>query len=103
MHFSDSQNNNLAEISALVENALMIMDGNLIDYDRADIQAAKDAEHEVNLCRDRLRKEHLDALRHNCYGYEVGNAYSSLFAQYEKLADYVINVSESLNPSFKRH
>lgn len=103
VHFSDSQNNNLAEISALVENALMIMDGNLIDYDRADIQAAKDAEHEVNLCRDRLRKEHLDALRHNCYGYEVGNAYSSLFAQYEKLADFVINVSESLNPSFKRH
>ena len=103
VHFSDSQNNNIAEISALVENALMIMDGNLIDYDRADIQAARDAEHEVNLCRDRLRKEHLDALRHNCYGYEVGNAYSSLFAQYEKLADFVINVSESLNPSFKRH
>ena len=103
VHFSDSQNNNLAEISALVENALMIMDGNLIDYDRADLQAARDAEHEVNLCRDRLRKEHLDALRHNCYGYEVGNAYSSLFAQYEKLADFVINVSESLNPSFKRH
>ncbi len=103
VHFSDSQNNNLAEISALVENALMIMDGNLIDYDRADLQAAKDAEHEVNLCRDRLRKEHLDALRHNCYGYEVGNAYSSLFSQYEKLADFVINVSESLNPSFKRH
>lgn len=103
VHFSDSQNNNLAEINALVENALMIMDGNLIDYDRADLQAARDAEHEVNLCRDRLRKEHLDALRHNCYGYEVGNAYSSLFAQYEKLADFVINVSESLNPSFKRH
>lgn len=103
VHFSDSQNNNLAEISALVENALMIMDGNLIDYDRADLQAARDAEHEVNLCHDRLRKEHLDALRHNCYGYEVGNAYSSLFAQYEKLADFVINVSESLNPSFKRH
>lgn len=49
MHFSDCQNNNLAEISALVENALMIMD------------------------------------------------------EYEKLADFVINVSESLNPSFKRH
>lgn len=103
VHFNDSQNNNLAEISALVENALMVMDGNLIDYDRADLQAARNAEHEVNLCRDRLRKEHLDALRHNCYGYEVGNAYSSLFAQYEKLADFVINVSESLNPSFKRH
>ena len=103
VHFSDSQNASLATMSALVENALLVMDGNLVDYDRADLRAAEDAEREVNLCRDRLREEHLDALRHNRYGYEVGNAYSSLYAQYEKLADYVINVSESLNPSFKRH
>lgn len=96
VHFSDSQNANLAEMSALVENALMVMDSNLVDYDRADLRAAKDAERAVNACRDRLREEHLDALRHNLYGYEVGNAYSSLYAQYEKLADYVINVSQAI-------
>jgi phosphate:Na+ symporter len=96
VHFSDGQNANLAEMRALVENALLVMDGNLVDYDRADLHAAKDAERAINTFRDRLREEHLDALRHNRYGYEVGNAYSSLYAQYEKLADYVINVSEAI-------
>ena len=103
VHFSEKLNANLAEMSALVENALLVMDGNLVDYDRADLRAAEEAEREVNACRDRLRKAHLEALKHNQYGYEVGNAYSSLYAQYEKLADFIINVSESLNPSFKRH
>lgn len=95
VHFNDSQNANLAEMSALVENALMVMDANLVDYDHADIAAANAAEHEVNACRDRLRASHLEALKLGQYGYEVGNAYSSLYAQYEKLADYVINVSEA--------
>lgn len=103
VHFSEKLNANLAEMSALVENALLVMDGNLADYDRADLRAAEEAEREVNACRDRLRNAHLEALKHNQYGYEVGNAYSSLYAQYEKLADFIINVSESLNPSFKRH
>ena len=103
VHFSEKLNANLAEMSALVENALLVMDGNLVDYDRADLRAAEEAEREVNACRDRLRNAHLEALKHNQYGYEVGNAYSSLYAQYEKLADFIINVSESLNPSFKRH
>lgn len=102
VHFNESQNTNLAEMSALVENALLVMDGNLVNYDHADIRAAEDAEREVNACRDRLREEHLDAIKHNRYGYEVGNVYSSLYAQYEKLADFVINVSESIDPSFKK-
>lgn len=95
VHFSNSQNANLAEMSALVENALLVMDANLVDYDRADLDAANAAEHEINACRDRLRAAHLEALKHGLYGYEIGNAYSSLYAQYEKLADFVINVSEA--------
>ena len=95
VHFSDSQNANLAEMSALVENALLVMDANLVDYDRADLDAANAAEHEINACRDRLRASHLEALKRGQYGYEVGIAYSSLYAQYEKLADFVINVSEA--------
>lgn len=96
VHFSKRQNDNLSVMNALVENALLVMDANLTDYDHADLRAANTAELEVNACRDRLRQEHLDALRHNLYGYEVGNAYSSLYAQYEKLADYVVNVSQSV-------
>ena len=80
----------------VVENALMVMDSNLVDYNRADLAAANAAEQKVNALRDRLRAEHLEALKQGRYGYEVGNAYSSLYAQYEKLADYVINVNEAI-------
>ena len=101
VHFSDHLNANLTQMNALVENALMVMDGNLVDYDRIDLRGAYDAEQAVNACRDRLRAEHLEALKQGVYGYAVGNAYSSLYAQYEKLADYVINVTESIDSSRK--
>ena len=101
VHFSNHLNANLAQMNALVENALMVMDGNLVDYDHIDLRAAYDAERDINACRDRLRAEHLEALKQNVYGYAVGNAYSSLYAQYEKLADYVINVTESIDSTQK--
>ncbi len=101
VHFSDALNDNLAHMNALVENALLVMDANLVDYDRADIEAAEAAEHEVNTYRDELRAAHLEALKHGTYGYPIGNAYSTLYAQYEKLADYVINVSEAIDPTYR--
>ena len=96
VHFSDHLNDNLAEMSALVEGALEVMENNLHDYNHADLTAATEAEERVNACRDRLRSEHLEALRTQRYGYAIGNAYSTLYAQYEKLADHIINVSEAL-------
>ena len=102
VHFSDHLNANLTQMNALVENALKVMDGNLVDYDQIDLRGAYDAEQAVNNCRDRLRAEHLEALKTGVYDYAVGNAYSSLYAQYEKLADYVINVTESIDSSRKQ-
>ena len=96
VHFSDHLNDNLAEMSALVEGAMDVMENNLHDYNHADLTAATEAEERVNACRDRLRSEHLEALRTQRYGYAIGNAYSTLYAQYEKLADHIINVSEAL-------
>lgn len=101
VHFSDKQNARLTEMSDLVEKALQVMDANIAEYDRTDqvteegMKAAEEAEQEVNACRDRLRANHIEALKKGQYGYEIGNAYSSLYAQYEKLADFVINVSEA--------
>lgn len=103
VHFSDHLNANLAQMNALVENALIVMDGNLVDYDHIDLPNAYAAEHDVNTCRDRLRAEHLEALKRGTYDYAVGNAYSSLYAQYEKLADYAINVTEAIDGSQKHN
>ena len=78
------------------------MNNNLnTDYDHIDLSAATNAEEAVNVLRDRLREEHLNALKKGVYDFSIGNAYSSLYALYEKLGDFVINVSEALTVKYK--
>ena len=101
VHFDAGLNANLEEMRQLVQKALDVMDSNLHDYDHVDLDAAYAAEHAINACRDRLRMQHLDALKLGVYDYAIGNAYSSLYALYEKLGDYVINVSEAIDSSRK--
>ena len=96
VHFDASLNANLAHMSELVQKALDVMDANLKDYDNIDLDAAYAAEHDINAYRDMLRAQHLDALKLGIYDYSIGNAYSTLYALYEKLGDYVINVSEAI-------
>ena len=83
-------------MSTLVDRALHLMDANLHDYDHADFATAHALEQDINHLRDRLRTDHIEALKANRYDYNVGIAYSNLYALYEKLADHVINVSEAL-------
>lgn len=101
VHFDSGLNANLKHMRELVQRALDVMDSNLKDYDHVDLDAAYAAEHEINAFRDRLRAQHLDALKLGVYDYAIGNAYSSLYALYEKLGDYVINVSEAIDGSRK--
>lgn len=101
VHFDAGLNANLARMSELVQKALGVMDSNLHDYDHIDLDSAYAAEHEINAYRDRLRAQHLDALKLGVYDYAIGNAYSSLYALYEKLGDYIINISEAIDGSRK--
>jgi phosphate:Na+ symporter len=102
VHFDQGLNDNLSHMTALVQHALDIMDHNLnSDYDHIDLHAAYQAEHDINRYRDTLRSRHLDALKLGVYNFAVGNAYSSLYALYEKLGDYIINVSEAIDNSVK--
>ena len=102
VHFDAGLNANLSHMSELVQKALQVMDENLKDYDHVDLDAAYQAEHAINAYRDQLRTDHLNAIKRGTYNYAIGNAYSSLYALYEKLGDYVINVSEAIDSSRKR-
>lgn len=101
IHFDAGLNANLAHMSNLVQQALDVMDANLHDYDHVNLDAAYTAEHAINAYRDRLRNQHLNAIKLGVYDYSIGNAYSSLYALYEKLGDYVINISEAIDGSRK--
>lgn len=98
VHFDQHLNDNLNHMTDLVQQTLDIMDKNLKDeYMNVNLQQAYVAEEAVNSYRNRLREEHLEALKNNRYDYAIGTAYSGLYALYEKSADYVINVSEAID------
>lgn len=102
VHFDQGLNDNLAHMNDLVQNALNIMDANLhTNYSSIDIDAATQAEKEINRYRDTLRSRHLDALKLGIYDYSIGSVYASFFALYEKMGDFVINVSEAIDNSRK--
>ena len=101
MHFDAHLNDNLEQMKQLVQRALDVMDANLRgDYEHVDMASANAAEEAINECRNRLRNEHLEALKDGKYDYAIGTAYSSLYALYEKTGDYIINVSEAIGVKF---
>lgn len=102
VNFDQELNENLAHMTELVQRSLDVMDKNLTgDYKHIDLDSAYQAEQEINRYRDVLRARHLDALKLGIYDFSIGNAYSALYALYEKLGDYVINVSEAIDNSIK--
>lgn len=81
----------------LVEEALEEMRSNLnMDETAVNLNKAIQLEKRVNNYRSQLKAEHLDNLGKDVYSYEAGVLFNDLFSECEKLADYVINVSEAL-------
>lgn len=102
VHFDQHLNDNLDQMTRLVQRSLDVMDANLRgDYDHIDMDSANAAEEDVNRYRDQLRNEHLDAIKNGVYDFSIGSLYSSLYASYEKIGDYIINVSEAIGKKFK--
>ena len=103
VHFDQGLNDNLSHMAQLVQHALEVMDNNIRnDSQQINLEAAYNAEQEINHYRDLLRSRHLDALKLGVYDFAIGNAYSSLYALYEKLGDYIINISEAIDDSIKK-
>lgn len=84
----------------LVDTALKEMVKNLsVDYSDINPDRAKKLEDEINNYRNQLREEHLLNIKAGKYKYKTGVIYSELFSVAEKLADYIINVSEAIQRS----
>lgn len=86
----------LENMYAMVGKALEIMNTNLHkDYKNVTLDEANEAEKEINALRDSLRSHHLESIKAGAYSYQVGTIYSGMYALYEKIGDFVINVSEA--------
>ena len=86
----------LDKMYGMVGKALEIMNTNLHkDYKNITLDEANEAENEINALRDSLRSHHLESIKAGAYSYQVGTIYSGMYALYEKIGDFVINVSEA--------
>lgn len=81
----------------LVDESLSVMRENLQQDELVvSLTKARLLEDQINNYRNQLKSEHLDNLANNVYSYEAGIIFNDIFSECEKLADYVINVSEAL-------
>ncbi len=95
--YSQEMKNNLQRMFSMVKDAITEMNNNLSDnYHNVTIDRAKELEHQINEYRDQLRAEHTEAVKQNEYSYQTGISYSTMYAQCEKLADFVTEAIDKI-------
>lgn len=95
--FNQEIRDNLNYMFELADEAYQIMIHNLeMGYTRLNLGPAYEAEEKINQFRNKLRKQHLKNVEEAKYKYQAGVIYNDLFAEAEKLGDYIINVSEDI-------
>lgn len=95
--FSPNQRESLQEMAGLLDHALAIMIKNLNTPDSPDLEAARDAEEQINAHRKVLRKQHLKSVEKGDYNIKSGLVYSNLFAAYERVGDHTFSISTAIS------
>ncbi len=96
--FSPDLDKNIERMFELVDKAMHNMVQMLVSAkEKANFEKANSLETQINKFRNKLRKEHLENIEdQKDYKYMAGVIYNDLFAESEKLADYVYNVCEAI-------
>lgn len=94
--FVTSQSDNLHMMRDLTNNALQqmckVMHGHRYEH---NINETYRIENEVNLLRNRLKEENIQAINNHEYSYALGTLYFDIISEMEKLCDYIVNVVEA--------
>lgn len=94
--FTESQKANLHKMSDLTDKALLqmaiVMHGHRSDH---SIHETYRIENEVNLLRNQLKEENIQAINNHEYSYALGALYFDIVNEMEKLCDYIVNVVEA--------
>ena len=94
--FVTSQSDNLHKMRDLTNNALQqmckVMHGHRSEH---NINETYRIENEVNLLRNHLKEENIQAINNHEYSYALGTLYFDIVNEMEKLCDYIVNVVEA--------
>lgn len=105
-HFVEYNYKNIDEMLKFVSQAMTNMMGILVDVDGAnydDLRRCYDKESEINNFRNHCRDENIDNINQKKYPYEAGILYMDIICEAEKLADYIVNVVDSVEEMLKRN
>lgn len=96
--FTPEMKTKLLRMCDLLDAAFDAMHVNLEtpSIDVHDITNAEQAEENINNYRDILREEHLSNIEKSNYPYETGAFYMDLVNAFEKMGDFLINISQSV-------
>lgn len=97
-YFTPEQRADLNSMLDKVDEAFSIMISNLSeDYGQAvSIDSARSAEKELNLYRNKLRRNYQDQIATGEVSIQGSMVYNDIFSQCEKIGDHIINVSEAV-------
>ncbi len=96
--FTPDMKTKLLKMCDLLDEAFAAMHTNLEtpSVEINDITNAEQAEENINNYRDILREEHLNNIEKSSYPYETGAFYMDLVNSFEKMGDFLINISQSV-------
>ena len=94
--FREEQENQIIEMYKLVDAAMTRMNQILKGpREEFDLSESEDLELRINGFRNQLKRQNIVDLDNHIYDYENGTVYMDLINEFEKTADYVINVVEA--------
>jgi phosphate:Na+ symporter len=95
--FPDEIKKEIVSMHKLLTEAFECMIDNLSgDYHLVSLDKADLIEGKINRYRDHLKKTNFSNIKKNIYSYKVGSHYTDIFMEYERMADYIVNVNEAI-------
>ncbi|MCG8475326.1 MAG: Na/Pi cotransporter family protein [Cytophagales bacterium] len=98
INFTDKQFENLDKMSGLVDSAFKIMNGNLTQVSKEEIdqKGAFEMELEIDQLRKTLRKENIKAIENNLYSIKSGMLYYDMIFSFELIGNHIYNVTKDI-------
>lgn len=94
--FTTDQYEHINQMMMLTDNSLTEMNKMMVRYrENLDINNVVNIETEINNYRAQLRSQNIIDIDNQKYTYAVGTIYMDIINECEKLADFVVNVSEA--------